>query len=179
MEEPMSIGVEMPSTIVRDPDINEERRQLAEVINRLYYIMGVIVSHANEFVPGDLVEKLQFAWNESHQNIANLVLELNKQYPTRDEGLISNASLEKNGLTKKSGALKRSWLGRLEDSFLVFFDIIPRTPEDTKNAARAARDCLEGGESVVESLAEFVPYHHQVKELISLIRQAVRMKWGD
>ena len=179
--------------IVRWPAPDEEMRALAEVVADLHYGMSIVVEHAGEFVPGEYVDELRNAWGEGgDMAVIQLVRALDPQAivagPLPPPGLpfppprplppppplIAYPTLADHQLTGPVGKAKRSLASRLKDFFFGAWASEPRTPERTAQAAEAAVDWMECGETIVSS----IPGWEKVEELVSLTKQLIGLRWG-
>ena len=172
----------MPRRIIERIPINqptpaEETRQLAEAMGDLHSTMDTIVGGAKELIPGESVEELELAWDDSEKSMRELVTNLNSlnsylqnpaAAPPPDQRL-TYQTLQQAQLTGPAGKLKRSALGRLKDRFFMYWNSEPRTDVKRASAADGASDYLELGATVVSS----IPGYEKVVELLSLGKQLI------
>jgi len=157
------------------PPPEEDSRQLAEAVADLHFVVGTVVEARGELVPGEAVDELASAWNESQGSMRQLAIDLVPSNvvldlpPSHSRKTISIEVLEGHGLTAAPGRAKRTALQRLKDTFFMFWNSIPRTDEKRIKAAEAASPYLELGAKVVGS----IPGHDKVVELLSLTKQLV------
>lgn len=152
----------------------EERRRLAEAMSDLAKVVGIIVENGKELVPGEAVEELRVAWEESEKSMKHLVTNI-MTGPPAGEPVPPHITLEKfkeHELTGAVGKLKRSMLFRLRDRFYMFWNSDPRTDNKRKNAGEAAYDYLELGGNVAAS----IPGYEKVVEFVSLTKQLVGLR---
>lgn len=163
----------MPTTIQRitvpEPDPHEELRQLAEVVSDLHYVVSLIVDNATQLLPGESIEEVANAWNQSDQSMRDLADKLTTKDSTK---AIQYADLQKNELTGAPGKLKRSFLARVRDRFLQFWNSDPRTDDKRTKAAEAGAEYLEAGATVISS----IPGYEKVVEILSLLKQLLGIR---
>ena len=158
----------MPERIsVPGPDEYEEARQWAETFADMHYVAGVIVENATQFVPGEAVQELDAAWQQSDEVFQMLV-----HFLAQPTARGADMNLHEGGLIGAPGKLKRSMLGRLKDRFLMYWNSEPRTRRKTRRAAEAAQDYLELGATVVGS----IPGWEKLVELVSVIKQLIGVR---
>ena len=152
----------------------EESRQIAESIADLHYVLSVIIEESKELIPGESQYELTTAWNAS--NDSNQLFSLPKLITnltsTPAAPQISYQSLSKSELINEIGKIKRSTLGRLKDSFLMFWNSEPRTDEKRTKASKAASDYLEFAATFVGS----IPGYENIVEFISLVKQLISLR---
>jgi hypothetical protein len=174
---------EMPTRIsVPPPSTREEVRLLAEAVADIHTVLGIVVEHAEELVPGESVDDLRAAWFQSAKSMETLVTALlmsaDLGYPNAvaDPPVPLNA-LEKNDLTGEAGRSKRGLLSRLKDAFFRYWSSLPRTSDKQQRAIEAGAEYLEYGATVVSS----IPGYDKVEELLLLAKQllALRARRGD
>jgi hypothetical protein len=179
---------------VAAPDLYEQFRQTAVAIADLYIVLGTIVEHAKELVPGEAVDELTDTWEASRESIRLLVDHLSPE-DTNQRGTLRRlveqmesepavqppaddrfADLIAGELTGKPGELKRSTLARLRDQFFACWNSEPRTRTKRRKAQRAGIDYLEFAGTFVGSILR----HEKVVELISLTKQlmSIRLQRG-
>lgn len=164
----------MPTRLfVPPPPLDEEIRQLAEIIADIHYILSLIIENEKEFLPGESIDEINRAWDGSQENIQALIRKLTPTVPrSSDYPPIEHNTLAENGLTGEVGKTKKSFFRRLMDRFLMYFNSEPRTAENRTEAADAAGEVLEMGETIVSS----IPGHEQLVELISVVKQMIRVR---
>ena len=163
----------MPDRIpVTGPELSEERRQLAEAIADLHYVVAIIVENGKELVPGEAVDELRLAWTKSEESFKTLVQNLFPPPNQTPPSPISDESLKAGQLTGEVGKIKRSLLARLKDRFFMFWFSEPRTDEKRAKAGEEACGLLEVGETLVSS----IPGYEYVEEMLSLTRQLVGVR---
>jgi len=162
-----------PRLSVPPPTPDEERRQLAEVIAELHYILGLIIENGKEFLPGEALEEADRAWKGSQENIDSLVKRLSPvSPPSSDYPAIDHAALAENGLTGEVGKAKKNFFHRVKDLFLMRFNSEPRTAESKAQALDAASEVLEAGATITSS----IPGHQQLVEVVSLVKQMINLR---
>jgi hypothetical protein len=161
--------------VVPEPAPNEERRQLAETIADLHYVSCIVVENASQLVPGEAVDELKLAWNQSEPSMRSLVNKLQVDYDEKETGFDPKV-LSEHELFGPSGSLKRSTLYRLKDRFLMYWNSEPRTDEKRAKAAEAGIDYLDCAATVVSS----IPGMEKIVEIINLLKQliSIRLKRG-
>ena len=166
----------MPERIfIPEPSPQEESRQLAEAIADLHFAVGTVVEARGELVPGEAVDELTSAWNESQGSMRQLAIDLVPPNvsldlpPGHPRNPIHVGVLKEHDLTGAPGRAKRTALQRLKDTFFMFWNSMPRTDEKRTKAAEAASPYLELGATVVGS----IPGYEQVVELLSLTKQLI------
>jgi hypothetical protein len=181
----------MPNQLpIPDPDLPEERRQIAESIADLYYTMDTIAESANELISGEAVDAFKGAWNESKLSMRQLVSDIipdlvtgppgpgntrepiSTEFPLPSQQFITITDLQQHHLTGKVGKLKRATLARLKDRFFMFWNFLPRTEEAREKAREAAVEYLDFGAIFVSS----IPGHEQVEELLSLGKKLIEFR---
>jgi hypothetical protein len=181
----------MPTRLnIPEPDIYEERRQIAESVADLYYTMSTIKENAKEFIPGEAVEEFEAVWDESElsmrQLISNLIPELvnhipppnppsmrDRSFPTPTQN-ISTDDLEQHQLIGKVGKIKRNTLARFKDWFFMIWNSssLPHTEETIVQVRKAAVEYLDFGAIFVSS----IPGYEQVEEFLSLGKKLVEFR---
>jgi hypothetical protein len=159
--------VPSPLSTVPEPSNEEQLRQLAAAVKDLYHVMEIIVTHAEQFVPGEAVDELKDAWYETEAAAIDRII------PDVLTNQNIRSGLEQNGLLGKSGKLKRSMAGRLKDKFYEWFHLSNKTNHDSKNTAEAAGSYLETLENIMKS----IPGAHAVEEFVGTTKQLV-MLWA-
>ena len=166
---------------VSAPQTGEESRQLAEAVADLHYVVGIIVEHAKEFIPGEAVDEITQAWEKSQGSMRNLIAELDPSPPsppppplppTRILPPINHDTLSAGELTGDVGRIKKSMLSRLKDRFFMFWNSEPRTVEKIAKAAEAACDYFEAWSTIMSS----IPGHEQVVEFLSVMNQLINIR---
>jgi hypothetical protein len=153
----------------------EETRQLAGALTRLYSVVFKIIEHAPDFVPVEVAEELQESWSEFNSRFKTSVEDLAKLV---DPNTDPYKTLVANGLTGKTGLMKRSWVARLCDRFTSIF---PREENSeqrqkvvvTPQIADTAHQVCEAGETIVKS----IPGFHYCEEFLGITRQLIRARY--
>ncbi len=154
--------------LVPEPQASEEMRLLAEAVADLHYVASLIVESASYLLPGESIDEVVNAWNQSEPTMRSLVQELTASNATA----IPYPTLVTSELTGAAGKLKRSFLARLRDRFLLYWNSDPRTDDKQTKAVEAGADYLELGATVVSS----IPGHEQVVEMLSLFKQLLGIR---
>src|SRR5690242_10184263 len=97
--------------IVRNPEFNEELRQLAEVIADIHYVIGIIVEERKELVPGEAQEELNDAWAESQVSLVALIDNLaprDSEIKSRNKSIYRMEDMQKAQLIGATGKFKRT-----------------------------------------------------------------------
>jgi hypothetical protein len=177
---------------IPEPNIGEEKRQIAESVADLYYTMSTIKENAKEFIPGEAVEEFEVAWDESElsmrQLISSLIPELVNPIPRPNppsmidpifplpnpDQIIRPDALERHQLIGKVGKIKRNTLARFKDCFFMLWNSssLPHTEETIEKARKAAVEYLDFGAIFVSS----IPGYEQVEELLSLGKKLVEFR---
>jgi hypothetical protein len=162
----------MPTRLVVPwPELPEERRLLAETVADLHYVLSLVVYWGEYLLPGESVEEMRSAWQMSEQGMATLVQRLIPSVPPSGE-MLPDAAIVGADLTGAVGKVKRSMLGRLRDSFLMYWNSEPRTEEKRAKAGEAGANYFEFGATLVSS----IPGQEKIVELLSLGRQLLGVR---
>lgn len=154
----------MPDTIpIPLPIESEQHRQLCEAVAGLYYVVGLIVEHAKEFIPGEAIDELLAAWDTSKKSFEEIATKPLDSIPQ---------PIHQNELFGVTGRLKLSTLSRLKDSFLGFFFSHPLTDEKRARAADAVINYFEYGATVVSS----IPGCDAIEEFLLLVKQLISIR---
>jgi hypothetical protein len=182
--------------------VAEQLRQLALAVAGIHYVLGTVVENAKEFVPGEAVDEITEAWRTSGNSLKQLVevlypsspndlgsfllalkeLEPKKPGPPSEFPPIPPRppiepppwapDLRKSELLGDPGRLKISWLARLKDTFLMYWNSEPRTEDKRQKSREAVCEYLELASTVVSS----IPQYERVVELISVVKQLVGIR---
>jgi hypothetical protein len=147
-----------PLSTVPDPPLEEQVRQLAATIKDLYEVMEIIVRNAEQFIPGEAVNELKDAWEETQ------AAEIDKIIPQILQAQAQPGPLIANGLLGKSGKLKTSWAGKLKDKFYELFHSQNKTATASKNTAEAAAGYLH----TIATILRSIPGAHAAEEFVAL-----------
>jgi hypothetical protein len=166
--------------IIPEPNIDEERRQIAESVADLHYTMSTVKENAKEFIPGEAVDEFEAVWDESERSMCQLIRNLlpppsilDPSFPPPTQ-IIRTEDLERHQLIGKVGKIKRNTLTRFRDWFFMFWNSssLPHTEETIAQARKAVVEYLDFGAIFVSS----IPGYEQVEELLSLGKKLVEFR---
>jgi len=137
-------------------EFDEELRLWAEAIADLDYFVGLLAEHAPLLLPGEDVDRFRAAGDESHISFATVVRALDPGQNASAGERFGISHLHDAKLDYATGALKRSILERLRDTFLGYFASEPRSEEKTRLAAQAGARYADVGAMSLDSLGAAV-----------------------
>jgi hypothetical protein len=164
---------------LRPLSAQEEIRALAETFADMHEVLDTIVTNAPELLPGESVSDITDAWAASQPSFLVLMQSLGASNLTAEPTQLPASTIDSKALGEKQllgavGKVKRNMLARLKDRFFSFWNFMPRTDEQRIGAADAAGDFCE----FAGTLAGSCPGADKVEELIMLIKQALKWRWG-
>ncbi len=137
----------MPDRLpIPSPAPAEEFRLLGEAVADIHYVMALIVENGTYLLPCEAVQEMKDAWASSQIVMATLVQRLTVPDPN---STLPKLELSTGDLTGPPGRAKRSFLARLRDAFLMYWNSEPRSEEKRAKAAEAGANYLEFGATVV------------------------------
>jgi hypothetical protein len=124
---------------------DEERRLWAKAIGDLETFGDLLSERAEYIIPGEHVTAFKDAWSAAKSSFREVQMALLAQKP-------SDEDLEAANLDGANGALKRSLLQQLRDTFLRYFVREPRSEERMRLAAQSGARYADMGAMVLDSL---------------------------
>lgn len=161
---------------VPGPDGKEQIRLLAEAVDDMRSVLGVLTRHAEYFIPGEAVREMNRAWDEAGGKFDDLLRGLLKQTPVETEAgthvVLSDETLQSHHLVGPIGTAKTSLLRRLKEKFFHVWNELPSPHVDRTPALAAGVQYLEYGASVAGS----IPGAGPIEELLLLYKQHLNMR---